>query len=115
MNDLNNVFRILSDETRLRIVLLLAQDKLCVCQISGILDLSPSLVSKHLSKLRDLNFVNDERKDRFVFYSLVESNLILKSITNDILNNVHEFPQLILDQSRIKDKEQFFANCMKNN
>ncbi len=40
MNTLINTFKLLSDETRLRIILLLQQEELCVCQLTGILDIS---------------------------------------------------------------------------
>jgi Predicted transcriptional regulators len=64
MNKLINIFKILSDETRLRIIILLAQEELCVCQISGVLNVSQPKVSKSLSRLRDLNLVIDERKEK---------------------------------------------------
>jgi ArsR family transcriptional regulator len=47
------IFKILSDETRLRAVMLLAQQELCVCQLSGIMDVSQPKVSQILAKLRD--------------------------------------------------------------
>ncbi|NCC79781.1 MAG: ArsR family transcriptional regulator, partial [Clostridia bacterium] len=50
MNDLLNIFKTLSDETRLRIVMLLHHDELCVCEMSGILDVSQPTISKGLSK-----------------------------------------------------------------
>lgn len=113
MDKLNKIFKLLCDETRLRIIILLAQEQLCVCQISGILNISQSLASKHLSKLRDMDFVFDKRQDRFIFYNLVVDNMILKGVTDNILNHIQEFPQLMLDQSRIGEKEKFFTLCQK--
>lgn len=111
MNKLTRVFKILSDETRLRIVILLAQQELCVCQISGILDVAQPKVSKNLAKLRDTNLVVDERKEKFVFYSLKKENEVLMNIVNNILGNLDEFPQLSKDQSGIADKEIYLSQC----
>lgn len=114
MNQLTNVFKVLTDETRLRIIILLAQEELCVCQLSGIMDISQPKVSKHLSKLRDMGFAIDKRKERFVFYRLQKENQILTNITNDILKNVNEFPQLIADQNGLSDKEKYLNQCSCN-
>jgi ArsR family transcriptional regulator len=115
MDKLINVFKIFSDETRLRIIILLAQEKFCVCQLSGILDVSQPNISKHLSKLRDVGFVSVERKEKFIFYRLMKSNSILVGIANDILNNIHKFPQLLQDQKRIAEKEQYLSQCCIHN
>ena len=77
MNQLTNIFKILSDETRLRILLLLYNEELCVCELSGILNVPQPKISKNLSKLRDMNLVTDIRKEKFVFYSLKTENKIL--------------------------------------
>lgn len=111
MNQLTNVFKVFSDETRLRIIILLAQEELCVCQLSGILDISQPKISKHLSKLRDMGFAIDKRKERFVFYRLETENQFLTNITNDILKNLNEFPQLIVDQNGLTDKDKYLNQC----
>ena len=54
MNKLLNYFKVLSDETRLRIMVLLFHNELCVCQLTGITGISQPNVSKHLAKLRDI-------------------------------------------------------------
>lgn len=114
MNQLVNVFKIMSDETRLRIIILLAHEELCVCEISGILDVSQPKVSKSLSKLRDMNLVIDERKEKFVFYKLKTENVALTSIVKNIIDSLDEYPQLILDKSRIADKEKYLNQCCIN-
>jgi len=113
MNQLTNVFKILSDETRLRIVVLLAQQELCVCQLSGILDVSQPKISKNLSKLRDMNLVIDDRKEKFVYYRLKTDNAVLAKTVDNILKGMDEYPQLILDKNRLKEKEKYLNQfCM---
>jgi ArsR family transcriptional regulator len=89
MDKLTNLFKVLSDETRLRILVLLYNRELCVCQIQGILKESQPKISKHLGKLRDLGFVKDERKEQFIYYSLIE-NKMLYEILKSIIENYHE-------------------------
>lgn len=111
MNKLVNIYKIMSDETRLRIIMLLAQEDLCVCELSGILNVSQPKVSKNLAKLRDMNLVIDERKEKFVFYKLKTENAVLSCTVKNILDNLDEYPQLIQDKSRLADKEIFLNQC----
>lgn len=111
MNQLTPLFKILSDETRVRIIILLYQEELCVCELSGILAVPQSRISKNLSKLRDLNLVVDERKEKFVFYKLkTENNLFLKTIEN-IMNNLDSYPQLMVDKNRLSGKDEYLNQC----
>jgi len=111
MNKLVNIFKIMSDETRLRIIILLAQEDLCVCELNGILDVSQPKVSKNLAKLRDMNLVIDERKEKFVFYKLKTENRVLNRIIKGILDNIDEYPQLITDRGRLANKEIYLNQC----
>jgi|SRR6056297_498731 len=114
MDKLTNIFKILSDETRLRMVLLLYQEELCVCELSGVLEAPQPRISKNLSKLRDLSLVNDERKERYVFYTLRKDNKILNKILDDILNNIEDYPQIDFDRNKLKDKDKFSNICSGN-
>lgn len=60
----------LSDDTRLKIVLLLASGNKCVCEIFGQLRLPQNLISHHLGILRESKIINSEKKGRWVYYSL---------------------------------------------
>jgi len=111
MNQLTNIFKLLSDDTRLRMIILLYQQDLCVCELSGILDAPQPRISKNLSKLRDLNLVVDERKEKFVFYSLKTENMILEHILKNIIDTLDSYPQLVIDQTRLADKEKYLNQC----
>lgn len=109
MNQLTSIFKLLSDETRLRMMVLLYQQELCVCQLSGILDAPQPRISKNLSKLRDLNLVSDVRKDKFVYYSLRTENLLLMQTLKAILDNIDTTPQLRADQARLINKNTYIS------
>ncbi len=76
MNDILKIFKLLSDETRLRIIHILNEGDLCVCQLTGILNIPQPKVSKALSKMKDLNIVTDKREDKYIYYSLNHNELI---------------------------------------
>lgn len=114
MNDLLNIFKILSDETRLRIISALYHQDLCVCQLTGILQLSQPKVSKNLAKLKDLNLVKDERKEKFVFYSLLLDDENFKKIVEVIISDMENHPQLKSDKERFVYGEEFLNNCVTN-
>jgi ArsR family transcriptional regulator len=83
-----NVFKALSDPNRVRIVKMLAERELCVCEVREILNLSVSTVSKHLTILRDAGLLVDSKEGKWVNFSLNASSksafvrAIIELITN---------------------------------
>lgn len=113
MNHLVNTFKLMSDETRLRIILLLAQEDLCVCELSGILEAPQPRISKNLSRLRDLSLVTDERREKFVFYRLTKTDEMLHFVVNHILNSISDYPTILNDQNRLKEKEKYVTQALE--
>lgn len=70
MRNLSRVFKALSDTNRIRILKMLEVRPLCVCEITDILNLATSTVSKHLSILRDAGLIEDEKDGKWVNYDL---------------------------------------------
>lgn len=70
MRQLSKIFKALSDANRLRILKMLEQRPLCVCEITEVLNLATSTVSKHLSLLRDAGYILDEKDGKWVNYYL---------------------------------------------
>ncbi|MDF2802053.1 MAG: putative transcriptional regulator [Anaerocolumna sp.] len=94
MEKLLNIFKVLSDETRVRLLVMLYHKKLCVCELCGVLGESQPKVSKHLAKLRDMGFVKDERQEQFIFYYLNMDNKMLITILQEIIDHLKEYPTL---------------------
>jgi len=63
-------FKALSDINRIRILKMLEVRALCVCEITDVLGLATSTVSKHLSILRDTGFILDSKEGKWVNYQL---------------------------------------------
>ncbi|ACH38859.1 helix-turn-helix transcriptional regulator, ArsR family [Citrifermentans bemidjiense Bem] len=74
MKDILQLYKSLSDETRLRILaLLLAEGELCVCDIIATLKLPQSTISRQLAILRKTGWVNDRRSGLWIYYSIREN------------------------------------------
>jgi ArsR family transcriptional regulator len=110
MEKLMNLFKVLSDETRLRILVLLHHKKLCVCQIQGILEESQPKISKHLGKLRDMGYARDERQERFVYYYLDKENELLSEILTKIIMNSKEYPRVHSDLKNLQKGDEYLEN-----
>ncbi len=66
-----NCFKCLSDETRLRCMMLLhSQSELCVCELTQALDLSQPKISRHLAQLRQCGLLLDTRRGQWVYYRI---------------------------------------------
>ncbi len=80
--DYVNIFKALSDPNRIRIVKMLAERELCMCEIREILDLSNSTVSKHLTILRDAGLLLDTKDGKWVNFRLNDKseNIFIRSL-----------------------------------
>jgi ArsR family transcriptional regulator len=81
-------FHALSDPIRIKVIELLRQRELCVCDLCDILEISQSKLSFHLKNLKEANLVNARQEGRWIYYSL----------------NIHQFQAL----------EQYLADIRRN-
>lgn len=72
---LSHLFKVLADETRLKIVYILSQQELCVADIAEVLGSTASNVSHHLRLLRSARLVRYRREGKMVFYSLDDDHV----------------------------------------
>ncbi|MDD4541672.1 MAG: metalloregulator ArsR/SmtB family transcription factor [Eubacteriales bacterium] len=107
MDKLIDFFKLLSDETRLRIMVLLYHNDFCVCQLTGITGISQPNVSKHLARLRDMGLVKDERREQYTYYSLNIDEKLFKDILAKIVEDVAEYPVLKLDLEKSKAAKKY--------
>lgn len=70
--------RVLSDPTRLRILCLVREKELCVCEILETMKLPQNLVSHHLRVLREAGIILSKREGKFVKYSSLPEKLSTK-------------------------------------
>jgi len=67
------LYRLLGDEARLRLLRVLARERLNVTELTGVLGLAQSGVSRHLGLLKDARLVAEERDGGFTYYRLAPS------------------------------------------
>jgi SAM-dependent methyltransferase len=72
MQQASALFRLLSDSTRLRLLRILATDRFNVTELTGILGVAQSNVSRHLGLLKDAGLVTEEREAGYVYYRVPE-------------------------------------------
>ena len=75
VSKLAELFKVLSDETRTKILYILAQEEMCVCDLAVILDTSVSNISHHLRLLRTARLVRNRRQGRMVYYALDDQHV----------------------------------------
>jgi ArsR family transcriptional regulator len=68
-------FQAIGEETRFRVVQLLADGERCVCELQADLGAAQSRLSFHLRKLKEAGVVSDRRDGRWVYYALVPEAL----------------------------------------
>ena len=69
--DIPQFFKILSDPTRLRCLsLLVAEQELCVCELTHALNLAQPKISHHLAALRKFGLVTDRREGLWIYYRI---------------------------------------------
>jgi len=80
------IFKALSDETRLRIYLLLLQGELCVCELMNILDMEQSRISHNLRILKEAGLVKSKRRGKWIIYEVnseVANNKIIQGLKSE--------------------------------
>lgn len=73
-------FKALGDKTRLRILGLLRNRELCVCDLTEVLEISQPGVSQHVRRLRQSGLVKERRGGQWTYYSLNSENPFLRMI-----------------------------------
>lgn len=76
ISGLSELFRALADETRTKILYLLSEQELCVCDLAYLLDMSLPAVSHHLRLLKIMRLVRARRAGKQVFYSLDDEHVV---------------------------------------
>lgn len=116
MDDLLNLFSILSDKTRFRILLLLLNNELCVCEIFAALDMSQPRVSRQLAILKQSKIIKDRREGKWIYYRIDENEytkhlMSILSLLPDWLSSDSEFnndKSMLQKISALKNK---LSNC----
>ncbi len=72
---LSDFFKVMSDSTRMRIMAVLDNEELCVCDLSAVLGMTKSAVSHQLKVLKDAQLVKFRRDGKNVYYTLKDDHV----------------------------------------
>jgi ArsR family transcriptional regulator len=103
MKELAQIFKSLSDTNRIRILKMLEIRPLCVCEITAVLGLAMSTVSKHLSILRESDLIFNLKENKWVNYYLNATTQ--KTHTKELLHLLQDWlpdePQILQDREKV--------------
>ena len=102
------VAKALADESRIRILKLLGEEELCVCQIMTVIGLSQSTISKHLSILKTAGLVDDRKEGIWVFYHLCDEEIseYNQPILELIKGWLNRDRRVVADREKLKEVKQ---------
>lgn len=75
LNDLAELFKIFGDATRIRILFVLFEAEVCVCDLAELLDMTQSAISHQLRVLKQMKLVKNRREVKTVYYSLADGHI----------------------------------------
>lgn len=73
--DLAELFKIFGDSTRIRILFVLFEEEVCVCDLAEVLNMTQSAISHQLKILKQSKLVQSRREGKSVFYSLADDHV----------------------------------------
>jgi ArsR family transcriptional regulator len=101
--DYVNVFKALSDPNRIRIVKMLSERELCMCEVREMLNLSSSTVSEHLTILRNANLLLDSKEGKWVNFRLNDKSdqKFIRSVITLIKNSFEDDESIQKDAKKL--------------
>jgi ArsR family transcriptional regulator len=115
MREIVKAFKVLSDETKLRMLNMLMERECCVCEVMQALEISQSKASRGLNALYDAAFLTMRKDGLWSLYSINREGIseyqsqIIEAIKKALRNNkISE-----LDKERLKEAERVSARCIR--
>jgi len=102
--DIVSVFKALADENRIRILNLLKNGELCVCDIEAILGIKQSNASRHLNRLKIAGIITSEKKSQWVYYRLNDPILLRFPFLSIVVNDEIEKIDICKDDLALLEK-----------
>ncbi len=103
LEDPVSVAKALSDPQRVRALVALRQDELCLCQLTELLALASSTVSKHMSILKQAGLVATRKEARWMYFRLADTPLPhVAPVLHWILQYAADSPEIKADSKKLK-------------
>lgn len=75
LNNLAELFKIMGDTTRCKLLFALLQNEMCVCDLANVLSMTKSSISHQLSNMKDVGLVKSRKEGKTVYYSLDDCHI----------------------------------------
>ena len=115
MKDISKLFKVLSDESRLRVLNLLLERECCVCEVMQALDISQSKASRTLNALYDVGILKLHKEGLWSLYSIdwegmgIQQKAIIEAATRSLEGN----KVIITDRERLRKAERVGPGCVR--
>ena len=114
LKDSEIVFAALADQTRFRILNLLSEGELCVCDVMSVLKEPQSKVSRHLAYLRRAGLVEARKEGLWMYYQLAKpSTQTFQSILKALRHAHSDFAELKKDRTEFHKNKRGLVACCK--
>jgi ArsR family transcriptional regulator, arsenate/arsenite/antimonite-responsive transcriptional repressor len=117
MRAIIKAFKVLSDETRLRVLNLILERECCVCEIMQALNISQSKASRSLTALYDAGFLRLRKEGLWSLYSLDTGEMAEYQVglVGVIKKALEQNKTMIQDKERLKSAKRSGISCIKCN
>jgi DNA-binding transcriptional ArsR family regulator len=97
------ITKALADESRIRIIMALRRQSLCVCQITELLQLAPSTVSKHIAILKQAGLVDSRKEGRWIHYYIPPTGVSTQpeEAIRLLTDNLGKNDRIVTDRKRL--------------
>ena len=104
MDETLDLIKALADRHRVRALLALPGQELCLCNLQDLLGLVPSSVSRHMSILQEAGFVTSRKKGKWTYFSLVplDEDTPCAGLLRWVLENLENDPATQADRERVR-------------
>tara|TARA_B100000795_G_scaffold269317_1_gene258351 strand:+ start:185 stop:562 length:378 start_codon:yes stop_codon:yes gene_type:complete len=95
-DELSSILSLTGNSVRLKLLYILNKEvRLCVCDLSDILEMNVSAISQHLRKLKDRNLIYSKKEAQTIFYSIAKDKRLLLKPFFKILDNGNVLKELV--------------------
>ncbi len=111
IRDLDKIVKASADANRIRILNMLQEKKMCVCEIAFVLGISQPSVSRHLKKLRSTGFIESENEGFWTNYYLCPQNPYAKNFIKNLDSWVNGHSVLARDKKKVNKADREKLCC----
>ncbi|MFO8052646.1 MAG: metalloregulator ArsR/SmtB family transcription factor [Candidatus Omnitrophota bacterium] len=111
IKDLDKIIKASADANRIRILSMLQEKKMCVCEIAFVLGIAQPSVSRHLKKLKAAGFIAGENKGLWTNYYLCPQNPYAKSFIKNLRSWVSSDKIIIQDKMKANKADREKLCC----